>query len=185
MPPPAASSRQRSTTRSKRQPPGAADENVVTGDVNRDEVLSVLAACRVLVGVTARSMAAVGPSVDVLQFRVLVIVAGRESLSLSQLAEAAKITLTRASRLCERMVADKLLHRVDDPDDRRQLNLTLTARGRRIVDKAMRHRQREVASVLARMPRAQRGALVTALAAFAAAGGETADSELWALGWPG
>ena len=41
--------------------------------------------------------------------------------------------LTRASRLCDRLVAAGLLDRADDPANRRQLTLTLTPDGERVV----------------------------------------------------
>jgi DNA-binding MarR family transcriptional regulator len=69
-----------------------------------EEAQAVLAACRVLVGVSAQSVAELEDVVDLIEFRALVIVASRGCVSLSELADAANLHLTSASRLCERLV---------------------------------------------------------------------------------
>src|SRR2546421_8035949 len=109
--------------------------------VTEHEADAVMAACRVLVAVSAQSIAAAEGVVDVSQFRVLVIVASRDALSLSELADAAHIHLSKASRLCDRMVTMGLLNRADDPTDRRQLMLTLTPAGRQVVRTVMNRRR--------------------------------------------
>jgi DNA-binding MarR family transcriptional regulator len=153
------------------------------GEVRPDDADAVLAACRVLVAVSAQSIAAVEDVVDLLALRALVVVAARESVSLGELATAAHLHLTRASRLCDRLVTEGLLNRADDPANRRQLVLTLTPRGRRIVRTVMERRRAIVGPILARMSSQRRADLVTALRDFTAAGGELADPDLWAMGW--
>jgi DNA-binding MarR family transcriptional regulator len=143
----------------------------------------VMAACRVLVAVSAQSIAAVEDVADLTQFRVLVIVASRTALSLSELADAAHIHLSKASRLCDRMVSQRLLNRADDPADRRQLTLTLTPAGQRLVRTVMNRRRAAILPVLARMSKQHRQELVSALGEFAAASGELAEPDLWAMGW--
>src|SRR6202012_3688864 len=87
---------------------------------------AVLATCRLLVALSAQSMAEVADIADPTQVRVLVIAASRAPISLGELADAASLTPSTASRLCERMVTRGLLDRSDDPTNRRALNLTLT-----------------------------------------------------------
>ncbi|MDQ2846305.1 MAG: MarR family transcriptional regulator [Actinomycetota bacterium] len=151
------------------------------------EAAAVLGACRVLVAVSAQSIAAVGDVADLTQVRALVIVASRGSVSLGELATAANIHLTRASRLCDRLVAKGLINRADDPADRRQLILTLTPTGGRVVDTVMKRRRQVIEPMLARMRRQmtghRRAELVSLLQDFAAAGGEPSDPDLWAMGW--
>src|ERR1700761_9026658 len=72
---------------------------------------AVLAACRVLVALSAQSIAAVDDLADVTQVRVLVIVASTEPVSLSVLAEGPQSHRSRAGRLCARMVSKVLLDR--------------------------------------------------------------------------
>jgi DNA-binding MarR family transcriptional regulator len=166
-------------TNERRSPPrrGARDE----------EVQALLAACRVLVAVSAQSIASVEDVADLTQVRALVVVASRGSVTLGELATAANLHLTRASRLCDRMVVKGLLNRADDPANRRQLTLTLTEGGEQVVQRVMRRRREAIEPILARMSKQmskqRRAEVVAVLQDFAAAGGEPSDSDLWAMGW--
>lgn len=152
-------------------------------DLAAIEADAVLAACRVLVALTAQSIAAVDDLADVTQVRVLVIVASTEPVSLGTVAEAARLHPSTASRLCDRMVGDGLLDRRDDPNDRRALNLRLTAEGRQVVAAMMRHRRDSISPMLRALSVRRRRELVRGLEAFAEAGGELADRDLWSMGW--
>ena len=152
-------------------------------DVPDTETDAVMAACRVLIAVAAQSIAAVEQVVDMSQFRVLVVVAGRSPVSLGGVAKDAGIHLSTASRICDRMVGEGLLNRTEDPADRRQVTLTLTAAGRRAVETVADGRRAAIQPVLARMPARARAELVSALGEFVAAAGQLPDSVWWALGW--
>ncbi len=147
----------------------------------------MLAACRVLVAISAQSIAAVEDVADLTQVRALVVIASRRSLSLSELAEATRLHLTRASRLCDRLVVKGLVNRADDPSNRRQLTLTLTSAGQEVVDEVMHRRREAIAPILDRMSeqmtKQRRVELTSVLKDFAAAGGEPSDPDLWAMGW--
>jgi DNA-binding MarR family transcriptional regulator len=143
----------------------------------------VLDACRVLVAITARSMAAASEVTDLLHLRVLVVLADGAALSLGALAEAVGIHLTRASRVCDRLVTRGLVDRTDDPDNRRQLVLRLTPAGRDVVATVMRERAEQVRPILARMTVEERDTLVSALRGFARAADGLPAHDLWALGW--
>lgn len=151
------------------------------------EADALLAACRVLVAISAQSIAAVEDTVDLIEFRALVVVASRGSVSLSELAAAATLHLTRASRLCDRLVASGLINRADDPANRRQLTLTLTRSGQEVVGQVMQRRLAAVQQILDRisdyMTKQRRAELTTLLQEFAAAGGEPSNLDLWAMGW--
>jgi DNA-binding MarR family transcriptional regulator len=151
------------------------------------EADAVLAASRVLVAISAQSIAAVEDIADLTQVRALVVIASRGSVSLSELSEAANIHLTRASRLCDRLVEKGLLNRADDPANRRQLTLTLTPAGQRVVQKVMRRRREAIQPILERMrkqmTKQRRAELTSLLNEFATAGGEPSDPDLWAMGW--
>jgi DNA-binding MarR family transcriptional regulator len=152
-----------------------------------DELEALLAACQVLVAISAQSMAAVVDVADLIQVRALVVVASRGSVSLSELAAAMDIHLTRASRLCDRLVLKGLLHRADDPANRRQLVLTLTASGRRVTRTVMQRRRSALGPILSRMTNKlsaqQRVEFIELLRDFATAAGQPSDTGLWAMGW--
>ena len=163
-----------------RQPPRPRKADDGTAD-------AVLAACRVLVAVSAQSMAAVEDIADPTQVRALVVIASKSAVSLRELSAATNIHLTRASRLCDRLVADGLVNRADDPANRRQIALTLTTEGERVVEAVMRRRQETIQPILDRlskhMSKQRRAEVVSLLRDFAAAGGEPSDPDLWAMGW--
>jgi DNA-binding MarR family transcriptional regulator len=147
------------------------------------EVDAVLAASRVLIGVAARSLAAVEDTVTLTQVRALVIIASRGPLHLAALAEDMGVHPSNATRACDRLVAAGLLDRRDNPADRRHLLLTLTDAGRQLVDGVMDRRRAAIGKILHQMPPDDRAQLATVLTRFAAAGGEPAHADLWSVGW--
>jgi DNA-binding MarR family transcriptional regulator len=149
-----------------------------------DETLeTVLVASRTLVAISAQSIAAVLDEVDVMQVRVLVVVASRGPCSLGEVAEAVGLHVSTASRTCDRLVSMGLLHRAASATDRRNLELTLTPDGEALVARVLRERRDALRPVLQRLgPRKQRR-LTAALRDFAQAAGEPADRALWAMGW--
>jgi DNA-binding MarR family transcriptional regulator len=151
------------------------------------EADAVLAACRVLVAISAQSIAAVEDVAELIEVRALVVIASRGSVSLSELAVATNIHLTRASRLCDRLVVKGLLHRADDLANRRQVTLTLTPAGQDVVHEVMRRRREAIEPILDRMrsqmTKQRRAEMTSLLNEFAIAGGEPTDSDLWAMGW--
>ena len=148
-----------------------------------NEVDAVLAASRVLVGVAARSLAPVEDTVTLTQFRALVIIASRGPLHLAALADAMGVHPSNATRTCDRLVADGLADRRDNPADRRHLLLTLTDAGRELVDGVMRRRRVAIGQILRSMSPGDRTQLAVMLTRFAAAGGEPEDMDLWSVGW--
>ncbi|HST47785.1 MarR family winged helix-turn-helix transcriptional regulator [Jatrophihabitans sp.] len=164
---------------------GSAGAGPGAGDTVTDaDVEAMQAACRVLVAISARSIAAIDDVVDLTQFRALVVIASRGSVSLGELADATSLHLSTASRLCDRLVGRGLLDRADDPANRRQLTLRLTDEGRRLVHDVRHRRKLALQPLLARLPRHTRTQLVSSLRSFAAVSDEPADSDLWLMGWP-
>lgn len=143
-------------------------------------------AARVLVAITAQSVAIVQEDVTLPQLRVLVMVASRGPLNLNTVARGLAVHPSNATRACDRLVAAGLLDRRDNPEDRRNLILELTERGRELVETVMAHRRAAIETVLAQVPPIHRRALAPALRCFAAAGDvseQIPDSEAWTLGW--
>lgn len=148
-----------------------------------DDIDAVLAAARVLVAISARSVAEVEAEVSLPQLRVLVVVASRGPLNLGAVAVGLGVHPSNATRAVDRLVTAGLLDRRDDPTDRRHLLLQLTEEGAALLERVQESRRAAVASILEGMPAARRRALVPVLGAFARAGGETPDSDAWSLGW--
>lgn len=155
----------------------------VAADPAPELVEAVLAAARVLVGISAQSVAAVDDVVTLPQLRVLMMVANRGALNLSAVAAGLGVHPSNGTRVVDRLVTADLISRRDNPADRRNLLLELTPAGRTLVDTITSHRRDAVVELLRRVPHHQWSDLGPALHSFAAAGGEVTDDPAWSLGW--
>lgn len=154
----------------------------VTGD--SEVVEAVMAAARVLVGLSARAVAAVDDVVTLPQMRVLMMVASRKGVNLAAVANALGVHPSNGTRVVDRLVQAGLLDRRDDPNDRRNLVLELTAHGRDLVERINDHRRAAIVEILQEMPAEHRDRIGPALLSFATVGGEiSADGAVWSLGW--
>lgn len=143
----------------------------------------MLAACRLLIGVSVRSLAAVEGTVDMTQLRILVVLASRGATTLGRLATATGLHQSTASRACDRLVRLGFVQRMDDPADRRSLRLTLSERGHDVVAAVAQARRDAIKPILRRMSRERRRDLVSVLEELTAAGGEPDETHLWSIGW--
>lgn len=170
----------------KRETPsgGADDVDAVTR--------AVLTASRLLVAVSARSLAEVEERVTLPQFRMLVVLSSRGATKLVTLAELLQVAPSTAMRMVDRLIAAGLAEREINPANRRETLLQLTDEGRLTVANVTARRRQEIAAVVERLSTRQRSALIEALTAFNEAGGEPPapdtddDSPIaYPLGWVG
>src|ERR1035438_8665380 len=143
---------------------------------------AVLGASRALVAVAARSLANVAEDVTLAQYRVLIELAARGPQRLADLATALGVDRSTATRMCDRLVRKRLVHRRRTNDDRRGVRVSLTAAGGELVAEVSRRRRAEIATIVERMPNAHHRPVVNALRAFAEAAGEVPEQD-WSLGW--
>ncbi|GGN50742.1 transcriptional regulator [Streptomyces albiflavescens] len=149
---------------------------------------AVLTASRLLVAVSARSLAEVEERVTLPQFRMLVVLSTRGATKLVTLADLLQVAPSTAMRMIDRLIAAGLADRQTNPDNRRETLLQLTEEGRRAVEDVTARRRAEIAAIVERLAPQQRAALVEALTAFNEAGGEPLvpamdDPEPHPLGW--
>jgi DNA-binding MarR family transcriptional regulator len=144
----------------------AADESL---DVITDALLT---ASRLLVGISARSIAQVDETITMAQFRTLVILSNRGPVNLATLASLLGVQPSATGRMVDRLVAAELIDRLPHPTSRRELLAALTKRGRDVVRKVTTYRRTEIAAIVEKMPATERHGLVRALTAFTIAGGE-------------
>jgi DNA-binding MarR family transcriptional regulator len=150
--------------------------------VDVDEVTdALLSASRALVAVAARSIAAFAHDVTLPQYRALVVVASRGPQNMGSLATELGVHPSTATRLSDRLVARRLARRDPAPDSRREVLLSLTARGRQLVDDVTAQRRAELAGIVARIPAAARHTTIDAMRTFADAAGEIPDVA-WSIG---
>jgi DNA-binding MarR family transcriptional regulator len=149
----------------------------------RDELVdAVLGSSRALVAVAARSLANVAEDVTLAQYRFLIELASRGRQRLADLATALGVDRSTATRMCDRLVRKQLVTRRRAQDDRRTVRVSLTNAGAELVTEVSRRRRAEIATIVERMPAADRDSVVVALRAFADAAGEVPEQD-WSLGW--
>ncbi|NNG38723.1 MarR family transcriptional regulator [Flexivirga sp. ID2601S] len=141
-------------------------------DSTDELVTALLTASRVLVGVSARSLADVAESLTMTQFRLLVVLSNAGTVRLNQLADALGVNASTALRTVDRLIAAGLVSRTENPDDRREVRLSLTPDGAETVERATSRRRAELARIVDRMPQSRRREIVQALLAFNDAAGE-------------
>ncbi|MFI2376311.1 MarR family winged helix-turn-helix transcriptional regulator [Streptomyces sp. NPDC018964] len=158
-------------------------------DGARDDVeavtRAVLTASRLLVAVSARSLAAVEDRVTLPQFRMLMVLSTRGATKLVTLADLLHVAPSTAMRMVDRLIAAGLADRQTNPANRRETLLRLTGEGRRTVEDVTARRRAEIAAIVERLAPPQRAALVGALTAFNEAGGEppAGEPQPYPLGW--
>jgi DNA-binding MarR family transcriptional regulator len=126
-------------------------------------------------------LAAVDHDVTLPQYRALVVLASRGPQRPTGLAEALAVHPSTITRLCDRLVAKRLVHRGEAPANRREVAIRLTPKGRRLVDAVTRRRREEIATIAANIPARERAATVHALHALGETAGEPADAA-WFTG---
>ena len=143
---------------------------------------AVLSASRVLVAVAARSLADVAEEVTLTQYRTLVVLASRGPQHLAGLADAVEVTPATATRMCDRLVSKGLIRRSSEQDDRRQIRIALSEKGRALVDQVTERRRIEIAQIMKEIPPEERDIVVQALGRLATAAGEVPEQD-WSTGW--
>lgn len=137
-----------------------------------DLVTALLTASRVLVGVSAASLAAVEDTVTLTQFRALVVLHTRSEINLNGLADELGVNASTAMRTVDKLIAADLVTRQDNPSDRREVQLRPTRKAVQLVQKVTSRRRTRIARIVDRMTESDRTGLIHALEAFADAAGE-------------
>jgi DNA-binding MarR family transcriptional regulator len=142
---------------------------------------TVLTTSRVFVAIAARSVTSIGSDVTLPQFRLLIVLAAHGAQGLRALSEFLAVNASTATRMCDRLVRKGLIRRRASPSDRREVRLTLTEKGRDLVDHATKQRRIEIRRLLELVPTEEQRHLVRALTHVNAAAGEVPDQD-WASG---
>jgi DNA-binding MarR family transcriptional regulator len=147
--------------------------------VDEAAVDAVLTASRTMVAVATRSLGAAAEETTIAQYRALVVLASRGPRRMADLAAALGVTPSTAGRMCDRLLRKRLIRRQRARADRREVQVSITAAGRQVVDQATERRRALIAGILGRLPAGQQSEVAAALSAFAAAADEVPDDQ-----WP-
>jgi DNA-binding MarR family transcriptional regulator len=142
---------------------------------------ALLTASRVLVAISARSLAAVDEALTMPRFRMLVVLENAGPTNLAGLAERLGVNPSTATRMVDRLSASGMVERTPDPADGRVTKITATAVGRTVVREVNARRQADIARIVAAMPGGDQKALIAALRVFTeAAGKDQVDPAVYA-----
>jgi DNA-binding MarR family transcriptional regulator len=153
--------------------PPAVDDHVIE---------ALILAGRAMVGIAERSLSEVACDVTLAQYRTLVVLSADSPTRLADLAGALSVSPSTATRMCDRLVRKSLIDRSRDEIDRREVNLSLTPDGIRLVEDVMDRRRQRVRALLETLPDEGRQSLVHSLTVLAAAAGESPELH-WSPGW--
>jgi DNA-binding MarR family transcriptional regulator len=160
-------------------PPVGGGSSAEQPAVDEAAVDAVLTASRTLIAVATQSLGASAEDTTIAQYRALVVLASKGPRRMVDLAAALGVTPPTAGRMCERLLRKGLIRRHRARADRREVQVTITAAGRAVVDQATQRRRALIAGILARLSARQQADVAAALTSFAQAAGEVPDSQ-----WP-
>jgi DNA-binding MarR family transcriptional regulator len=133
-------------------------------------VEALMVGSRALGALIAESLTSVETIVTMPQLRVLILV-DREPMSMSAIAADLGVHASNATRTCERLVQAGLLDRRTAEKDRRRVVLSLTRKGKLLLDRVMDHRRERIVEILEQMGAGDRAALAASLQVFAEVAG--------------
>ncbi|MET7326281.1 MarR family transcriptional regulator [Streptomyces sp. NPDC005549] len=137
-----------------------------SGDAPEDVAWQIADAVESLTGLWSSAAQEAVLRLSVHQLRALRTLETTPDLNLTGLAERLAVGLPTASRLCDRLEAAGLLERALHPRKRREVQLTLTAQGYRVLDDVAGRRAQALTAVLAGVEPADRAALSRGMRAF-------------------
>jgi|SRR5690348_15067612 len=146
---------------------------------------ALMATARMLVSLTARSLAEVDASVTLPQYRTLVILAGSGPRRIIDLAADLNVQPSTATRMCDRLARKGFVEREARADDRRVVWVVLKDAGRELVGTMMERRRAYLADLVASVELRDPSvvpALVDVMQALASAAGEVSEAD-WQTQW--
>lgn len=81
-----------------------------------------------------RTMPLLASNLTMQQFKVLLLLSAKDDLAGHELADALGVKLGTVTGIVDRLVAQDLVRRTEDPVDRRIRRVSLTVEGRRLID---------------------------------------------------
>ncbi|MFC0098866.1 MarR family winged helix-turn-helix transcriptional regulator [Micromonospora marina] len=134
---------------------------------------------RVMVGLTARTLAGLGTELTLSQHRAMVLLAARGPLRTVDLATAIDVHPSTVTRTCDRLVRRGLVARRQGTTDRRVAWLTLTEAGRDLVGEVVRGRAGRIRELVRAAEPVSAATAVELIGALVAAAGEPTEDQWW------
>lgn len=136
-----------------------------------DELLDAfLRVSRMLLAMSARSLAEASCPVTVAQFRALLVISRGSANNQTQLAEELDVAPSSVTRMVDRLEAAELVQRFRAPGATRGLALAVSEKGAAVVEEVTANRREQISRLITEMPTESVDTLIRTLAAFADAG---------------
>ena len=97
------------------------------------------------------------------QFSILMQMHYKGQTSISEISERMDITNAASSQLVDRLVHSGLLERTENPDDRRAKDLTLSPKGKAMIEQGIAERYQWIEDVVATLANEQQEIILKAL----------------------
>jgi DNA-binding MarR family transcriptional regulator len=143
---------------------------------------AALRASRAMLGIVAKSVAPALEQVSLPHFRVLVLLDASGPARVGILAERLGAVVSTFSRSLDRLEAGGWIVRSQSTEDRREVTVSITDAGHRLVTTVSAQRSAALTAALEEIPEGDRAVLNRAFEAFADAAGEPTVTELLVLG---
>jgi DNA-binding MarR family transcriptional regulator len=169
------------TTRQDPERGGPSGRPSSTAELDREAeevTLAVMAASRLVVAISARALASTDDSLTLPQLRALVVLDTCGPVKLAAMAATLGVNPSTALRMVERLESVGLIDRKANPDNRREVVLSLTPTGGHLVERVLARRRSEIRALVERLPVEARAGLVPALRALTEAADEMAVDSL-------
>jgi DNA-binding MarR family transcriptional regulator len=111
------------------------------------------------------------------QFSILMQLHYKGSCGMSEISERSNVTAAAASQLVEKLVQSELIERVEDPNDRRAKQLSLSKKGAQLVERGIEERHRWMDELANNITPEESGAVVEALEILIRAAGQLEEKK--------
>lgn len=150
-----------------------------TTDAESALVDDLAALSRILVGLTARTLAGLDAELTLSQYRTMVLLAARGPLRTVDLATALEVHPSTVTRTCDRLIRRGLVARRQGTADRRVAWLGLTEAGRHLVGTVTRGRSDRIRDLVRAAGAVDAANAKDLISGLVAASGEATEEQWW------
>ena len=113
-------------------------------------------ASRALVAISAKSIAIIEDQVTLSQYRILIILISEGAQTPTLLSRMLNLQPYIVTRLCDQLFEKTLINRAPSDKDRRKIFVSITPKGRHLVEKVIKVRKRSFQDIVEKIPLGQR-----------------------------
>ena len=111
------------------------------------------------------------------QFSILMQLHYKGSCGMSEISERFSVTAAAASQLVEKLVQSELIERMEDPNDRRAKQLSLSKKGAQLVEQGIEERHRWMDDLAVNISAEESGIVIDALEILIKAAGQLEEKS--------